>query len=154
MSIICSAILQCYDYRHLGNCEITFYKYKDKEKNTMIKRPNICYIFEIQGMQGYQIWNSDLSTFSRSIFCPLCPIRLLPPFKSRSNLNMMSYNATNAILILQSKKHNNWNKLASSVDATAISETWNYQSLWVILLSHLKIHMFGKTKLGVLVRHL
>ena len=28
---------------------------KDKDKDKMLKRPNICYAFEKQGVQGYQI---------------------------------------------------------------------------------------------------
>ena len=30
-------------------------KDKDKDKDKMLKRPNICYAFEKQGVQGYQI---------------------------------------------------------------------------------------------------
>ena len=35
------------------------HKDKDKDKDKVLKRPNICYIFEKQGVQGYQIWQYD-----------------------------------------------------------------------------------------------
>ena len=31
------------------------YKDKDKDKDKVLKRPNMCYIFEKQKVQGYQI---------------------------------------------------------------------------------------------------
>ena len=33
------------------------YEDKDKDKYKMLKRPITCYIFEKQGVQGYQIWH-------------------------------------------------------------------------------------------------
>ena len=32
---------------------------KDKDKDRVLKRPNICYIFGKQGVQGHQIWHLD-----------------------------------------------------------------------------------------------
>ena len=31
------------------------YKYKDKDKDKVLQRPNVCYIFEDQWVQGFQI---------------------------------------------------------------------------------------------------
>ena len=42
-----------------GRCLLSYgddeYKDKDKDKDKVHRRPNICYIFEKQGVQGYQI---------------------------------------------------------------------------------------------------
>ena len=58
-----------------GRCLLSYgddeYKYKDKDKDKdkdkVHRRPNICYIFEKQGVQGYQI---SLSLLDRT-FWPL-----------------------------------------------------------------------------------
>ena len=36
--------------------------FEDKDKDRMLKRPNICYVFEKQGVQGYQIWHSQTAS--------------------------------------------------------------------------------------------
>ena len=38
------------------------YKDKDKDKDKVLKRPNMCYIFEKQRVRGYQIWHSQTAS--------------------------------------------------------------------------------------------
>ena len=46
---------------HPPHCCFTHFKYKDKDtekdKYKVLQRPNVCYIFEEQGVQGFQIWH-------------------------------------------------------------------------------------------------
>ena len=39
-------------------------KDKDKDKGKILKRPNICYIFEKRRVQGYQIWHLCIISIS------------------------------------------------------------------------------------------
>ena len=66
----------CPSWKETGKRQI-----RDKEKDRVLKRPNICYIIKKQGIEGYQIWHSD-----RSPPQPLRPLRPLTIKKIKSIL--------------------------------------------------------------------
>ena len=58
-------------HSHVSNVNTKIHKYANTQihkytnmqihKNKVLKRPNMCYIFEKHGIKGYQIWHSHVS---------------------------------------------------------------------------------------------